>query len=113
MEIIINPIFQDNMVEGLIFNIPIFIAYYRFGIYAEKYLSNSYYKLFNSLPVKRWEYVLSEYILMVITYIFTIVYSLMLLKVLSFFGFEHINYININILRESFIMALISFSIII
>lgn len=103
--------FRGNDAGYLFFNIPIWIVYFIFGSSANTDLIEKRNGLFHSLPIKRWEYVLSKYISVIINYILITIYTLILLWILRFWGFDHLDYIDINTLRESFIMVLGTFSL--
>lgn len=102
---------SQSLMGLLIFYIPALMAIYRSIPMDEKSLSKRYNILIQSLPIKRWEYVLSKYISIIINYIIIIVYVLLILKILGFFGFNHLEYITFKDIKESFVISLATFAL--
>ena len=68
---------------------------------------------FQSLPIKRWETVLSKYILVVVKFFLFTIYIFLILKLLDAMGFENLEYMKIIFTREAFTVWIISLAILI
>lgn len=110
--LVLSVFLNGNKGEYLFFKIPVWIVYFIFGFNGTD-LMEQYNKLLCFLPIKRWEYVLSKYISVIINYILIVMYTLIFLWVLRFWNFNHLDYLDINTLRESFLVMLGTFSLLI
>lgn len=68
---------------------------------------------FQSLPIKRWETVLSKYILVVVKLLLFAIYIFLILKLFDTMGLNGLGYMEIIFTRESYLMWIISLSILI
>lgn len=97
----------------LIFHIPTLITLYLSIPMDIDEIKLNHNVLIQSLPVKRWEYVVSKYIIFFINYIFMLAYTLLLLKILSFLGYDHLKYIQLTSIKEAAIITIFTFAILI
>ena len=97
--------------EYLIFQLPTVAALFStFIFYTDKSILNNY-ALIQSLPVKRWEYVISKYLLLFINYSLIMGYILLMFKIFLYFGFRDTDYIGIVSVMEALIISLASFAV--
>lgn len=97
--------------EYLIFQVPTVAALFStFIFYTDKSILNNY-ALIQSLPVKRWEYVISKYLLLFISYSLIIGYTLLMFKIFIYVGLRNSDYIGIVSVKEGIIISLASFAI--
>ncbi len=68
---------------------------------------------FQSLPIKRWETVLSKYILVVVKFFLFTIYIFLILKLFDAMGFENLEYMKIIFTREAFTVWIISLAILV
>ncbi len=110
--LVLSVFLNGNKAEYLFFKIPVWIVYFIFSFNGTDQMEQ-YNKLLYFLPIKRWEYVLSKYVSVIINYILIITYTLIFLWALRFWNFNHLDYLDINILRESSLVMLGTFSLLI
>lgn len=100
-------------IDLLTFHIPVLMTIYKSIPMDHKSLSEKYNIFIQSLPIKRWEYVFSKYISTVINHLMIIIYILFILKLYSFLGFKHLDFISLNLLRESLFLSIATFAFLI
>lgn len=102
---------EGNSVYLLIFHIPALITLYVSISMDIEEIKLNHNAFIQSLPVKRWEYVVSKYIISTINYIFVVIYTIILMKILSYLGYNHLEFINLNAIKEAAIISFYTFSI--
>lgn len=68
--------------------------------------------MIQSLPIRRLDYVIAKYLLVIINHIIGFVYIYLVFFLLGLLGYEHIKYINMGIIIDIFRINLLVFSII-
>ena len=68
---------------------------------------------FQSLPIKRWETVVSKYVLVVVKFLLFTIYIFLILKLFDIMGFDSLGYIEVIFTRETLLMWIISLAILI
>lgn len=68
-----------------------------------------YYSLIQSLPINRWEYVISKYFSIIIKHIILMAYFIIMFKFLEFLGFNGSYFLDIIRMREFTIACLLSY----
>ena len=102
-----------DAVEFGLLNLPIFVSIFTsFENNPNEVLSRKY-SFFQSLPIKRWEMVLSKYIMVIVKFILFIIYLVIVLNLLYLLGFDSLQYIETIFMRETFTFWIISLAIII
>ena len=61
----------------------------------------SLHAMIQSLPVKRWEYVISKYLLVVFKHGLIMIYTILVFKLLDILGFNSLEHINIVLSKEA------------
>jgi len=67
--------------------------------------------LINSLPIKKWEVVVSKYIFVIINYVFSLIYTYFYVWILGLLGLNIMDSFNLSIIKHTFFFTLLSLSI--
>ncbi len=67
--------------------------------------------LIDSLPIKRWEVIVSKYIFVLINYVFSVIFTYIYAWILELFGLNIIDYFNFFAIKNTFLFSLFSLGI--
>ncbi|NLY46455.1 MAG: hypothetical protein GX053_10810 [Tissierella sp.] len=102
-----------DIMHRLLLQLPIFICIFTSFENDVNEVISKKHLLIQSLPIKRWERVVSKYILVVVKFVLLAIYIALILKLLDSFGFDSLEYIETIFKRESFTLWIISLAILI
>lgn len=98
-----------GFMDIVIVYVPIFIVLYNSIVPNIKESIVTNYSMIQSLPVKRWEYVTSNYIATLLKHGIFIIYMILVLRLLNILGFSSLEYIRVILSKKTMVMWLVTY----